>query len=158
MVGPVSKKKRLVIYYRTRAILSTPVSLFRELMIYPPRTSDRPYALVRRAHLARARTLAAHARGVLPPRAMSYSPSISNLAEQAERAMASARFSVVGRRFIGPRLPLHMDYDRVGGASEPAQNPSTTLPVRPSVRLTSPLRGRCCARTVACRPRVQECL
>ena len=44
---------------------------------------------------------------------MSYASPVSSIADQAERAVASARFSTIGRKF-GPRLPISTDYTEVG--------------------------------------------
>eukprot|EP00227_Mantoniella_beaufortii_P017145 CAMPEP_0197596358 /NCGR_PEP_ID=MMETSP1326-20131121/24894_1 /TAXON_ID=1155430 /ORGANISM="Genus nov. species nov., Strain RCC2288" /LENGTH=371 /DNA_ID=CAMNT_0043162841 /DNA_START=29 /DNA_END=1140 /DNA_ORIENTATION=+ len=39
--------------------------------------------------------------------------SFASITEQAERAVANARFSTYGKRFIGPRLPIKHDYSEL---------------------------------------------
>lgn len=41
----------------------------------------------------------------------SYASPVSSITDSAERAVANARFSSMGRRFAGPRLPLPLDFD-----------------------------------------------
>ena len=50
----------------------------------------------------------------LPPHNMPggpYASPVSSLTDTAERAVANARFSSVGRRLVGPNLPLPLDLD-----------------------------------------------
>ena len=39
---------------------------------------------------------------------------VSAITDQAERAVANARFSSYGRRLLGPRLPLPVDLETMG--------------------------------------------